>query len=132
MRVLKAICLLSLAAVPSLSPAADRMVPVHFARGTNSQAIKGTIRGYDGVDYTLSAKAGQTMRVDFKTGNGSAYINILAPGADQALFDGSISGNHFSAKLPSSGTYKVQVYMMRNAAWRNETASYNLRISVNG
>ena len=41
--------------------------PVHFADGTSSSNAKGTLVGYQIIDYTLGAKAGQTMTVYLKT-----------------------------------------------------------------
>jgi hypothetical protein len=34
------------------------------------------------------------------------------------------------AKLPADGEYKVQVYLMRNAARRNAVASYRLEMGL--
>ena len=71
------------------------------------------------------------VTVRMKTSNASNYFTVVAPGADSALFNsaGSADGA-FVGKLPSSGSYKVQAYLMRNAARRNATASYKLEISV--
>ena len=68
------------------------------------------------------------MQLD--AGNASAYFNIVAPGASEALYNGSISGNGTSFVIPSSGNYIVQVYLMRNAARRNETADFALTLYV--
>ena len=43
---------------------------------------------------------------------------------EEALFVGSVSGERFEASLPSAGEYRIRVYLMRNAARRNATASY--------
>jgi hypothetical protein len=72
------------------------------------------------------------MTVDFKSSNASAYFNITAKGADYALFNGSIMGNHFLGPLPADGEYTVQVYLMRNAARHNEVANYSLSLSLSG
>jgi len=72
------------------------------------------------------------MVVDFKTGNPSAYFNVTAPGADSAMFIGSTSGNRFDDELPADGVYTIRVYLMRNAARRNETAQYTLKVSIAG
>lgn len=121
---------LALLALPAAVLAADRTVPVRLAANASPQEFAGTIRGYNGIAYTFAARAGQVMSVTFITANKSAYINVLAPGADQALFNGSLSGDRFSGKLPISGVYKVQVYLMRNAARRNEHARYRLTLAL--
>ena len=127
-RTLAAHCLL--AAVPAMAQDAARTETVHFAKGTSSKTIKGSIKGYASVNYKVGVAAGQTLKVDFKPTNASAYFNITAPGADAAMFVGSTSGNSATVKIPSSGDYTVQVYLMRNAARRNETAAYTLTIAA--
>lgn len=107
-----------------------KIVPVQFANDTSSKTIKGSIRGYATVNYTVSARAGQTMTARLTTSNGSSYFNVTAPGADQALFNGSISGGRFSTTVPSTGIYTVQVYLMRSAARRSERANYVLNVAV--
>lgn len=70
------------------------------------------------------------MDVQLDTDNSSNYFNITAPGASEALFNGSISGNDTSLVVPSSGNYIIDVYLMRNAARRGETADYDLTLYV--
>ena len=55
-------------------------------RGVMSATFAGTIKGYQHVDYQVSAKAGQTLSVDLEASNASAYFNIMQSGADEALF----------------------------------------------
>jgi hypothetical protein len=112
--------------------AADRQETVHFARGKTSTTLSGTIRGYDGVRYTLGAVAGQTMSVLFKPGNRSCYMNVWAPNTDTAAFIGSTSGDEYSANLTASGDYAIQVYLMRNAARRNESCRYSAVVEITG
>lgn len=48
------------------------------------------------------------------TKHGATYFNILAPGQnEEAMFNGSTSGNQFEGVLPASGDCKIRVYMMR-------------------
>lgn len=126
---LATLCLL-VAAVPATAQDGARTETVHFAKGTSSKTIKGSIKGYASVNYKVGVAAGQTLKVDLKTSNASSYFNITAPGADAAMFVGSTSGSSAAVKIPSSGDYTVQVYLMRNAARRNETASYTLTIAA--
>lgn len=122
-----AVCAL---ATPLQALSKDRTEQVRFAPGTASKTIQSRIKGYDTAQYLLRARAGQHMTVSFKTSNASGYFNVSAPGAEEALFVGSVSGNDFSATLPASGEYRIQVYLMRNAARRNETADYTLTVKV--
>ena len=105
---------------------------VQFAHGKSSATVKGKIKGDESVNYRLGASAGQTMTVVLKPSNRSTYFNVIAPGADSAMFIGSTEGNKFSGSLPKSGDYIVQVYLMRNAARRNETSSYSIDFKVVG
>jgi hypothetical protein len=104
---------------------------VQFHRGANSATVEGSIKGYEGVDYVLGAKAGQSMNVSMATDNGANYFSIIAPGkADEAMFIGSTSGKQFEGVLPASGDYTVRVYLMRSAARRDEVANYRLEMII--
>ncbi len=105
---------------------------VQFKRGETGATIKGKIKGYQIVDYKVRAGAGQSMVVNFKPSNRSAYFNVMPAGSHVAMFVGSTSGNHFEANLPADGMYTIRVYLMRNAARRNETTNYTLEICIAG
>ena len=123
---------LTAAGLALVQPALAEQVVVSFAKGTSSQTLKGSIKGDQSRDYIVDARAGQTLTVDFKPSNASAYFNVIAPGADSAMFIGSTEGNRFSGPLTTSGRHTVQVYLMRNAARRNEVANYTITIGVTG
>lgn len=105
---------------------------VEFSRGQSSTTIRSSIRGYDGINYRVNVRGGQRLAVTMDSTNGSNYFNILGPDGGEALFNGSISGNFADVIVPASGDYVVQVYLMRNAARRNEQARFTLRIEVTG
>ncbi len=123
-----------LAVVPTFAHAATELEPrveqVPFDKGADSVKFNQSIKGPRTAQYRVSAKAGQILTVDLKPSNASAYFNITAKGADYALFNGSIMGNHFMGPLPVDGEYTVQVYLMRNAARRNEVAYYSLSTNL--
>jgi len=107
--------------------------PVQFKKGTRSATIEGSIKGGQTIDYTLRARAGQTMSVMLATKHGTNYFNVLPPGSnDEALFVGSSGGNEWTGVLPADGEYKVRVYLMRSAARRNEAANYTLKVGIAG
>lgn len=112
--------------------AQERNVRVEFGRGQSSTVIRGTVRGYEGANYRVNVRGGQRLAVTMESSNGSNYFNILGPGGGDALFNGSISGDFADIIVPDSGDYVVQVYLMRNAARRNEQARFTLRIEVTG
>jgi uncharacterized protein YraI len=105
---------------------------VQFKAGETGATLENSVKGDQSVDYTLLAKEGQSMVVTLETDNASNYFNIIAPGSDSAMFIGSSSGNRFEGTVPSTGTYRVQVYLMRNAARRDEVANYRLDIGISG
>ncbi len=117
----------------AMPAAAQQKTNVNFAKGASSATLKGSIKGDQDHSYLVTARAGQTLTVDFKPTNASAYFNILAPGSNgEAMFIGSTAGNRFSGPLAVSGAHTIQVYLMRNAARRNETANYTLTVGVKG
>jgi hypothetical protein len=133
MRSLIKTSLLSLALCGVMLTAAfaqARTETVRFPRGTSGTTIENTITGNESVRYSIGVSAGQTMDVELDTDNSSNYFNITAPGASEALFNGSVSGNSTSFVIPSSGNYIVDVYLMRNAARRGETANYDLTLYI--
>jgi hypothetical protein len=70
------------------------------------------------------------MVVEMTTTNASAYFNVWPPGADTAMFIGSTEGARFEGVLPASGDYRIQTYLIRNAARRGETADLRLTIAI--
>jgi hypothetical protein len=106
---------------------------ISFAKGASSATIKGSITGYQTIDYKVRAKAGQTMTASLKTNSSANYFNVLPPGSnDVAVFVGSTSGNEWNGTLEADGEYTVRVYLMRSAARRNEKASYTLTVGISG
>ncbi len=121
-----------LACLPASAAPGIQQKQVQFKKGETGATIKGTIKGDQTIDYQLRADAGQVMVVAFKPSNASAYFNVLPPSSEEAIFVGSSAGNSFSADLKTSGVYTIRVYLMRNAARRNESASYTLDVGVSG
>lgn len=105
---------------------------VTFCGGNNGTVIENSIRGSETVDYLLNAKAGQHMMVVLETSNAGNHFNVTPPGADSAMYTGSISGNTFEAKLPVDGDYSIRVYLTGDAARRNESAIYKLSLNIFG
>ncbi|KQM97788.1 hypothetical protein ASE85_12910 [Sphingobium sp. Leaf26] len=119
-------------AAPAVAQAPTRTERVVFARGASSITLRGMIRGYDTVDYVVSARAGQMMSVSLRAKNSSAYFNVLPARGSEAIFIGSTIGNQFDGRLKDNGGYRVRVYLMRNAARRGEIAAFSLMIGVSG
>lgn len=109
-----------------------RQETVATAAAEAGTVINGRIKGDESVDYLIAAAAGQRLSVDVSTSNDSLYFNILPQGSDEALFIGSTSGNVADISVPAAGTYVVRVYLMRNAARRDEAADFALGIGLFG
>jgi hypothetical protein len=118
-----------LAAGPAIADDVRRET-VHFSAGTSGSTINAQLKGYQSVEYTLGVTAGQKLSVQLDSSNSSLYFNVVAPGADAALYNSSIDGNGTTITIPSSGNYAIQVYLMRNAARRGEAANYALTLYV--
>jgi hypothetical protein len=103
---------------------------VQFAKGTSSKRIKGSIRGDQSRLFVVNVAAGQKMHVKLISSNASANFNVTSPGAEQAMFIGSSSGNEFNGMIPSSGDYQINLYLMRSAARRNKVANFSLTVSA--
>ncbi|WP_139556539.1 hypothetical protein [Methylotetracoccus oryzae] len=117
---------------PVLMAAESRVERVSFKAGAASATLKGAIKGDQTVDYVLAARAGQMMSVTLDTSNGANFFNVLPPGSDAAIANGSTLGNAWAGTLPVDGDYRVRVYLMRSAARRNEQARYTLTLEIAG
>lgn len=130
-----AMMVVTAAALP-LAPAAEAQTAkperVQFAKGKSSKVIKGTLKGDQSRSFLVNVRAGQTMTVKLVSKNSSANFNVTAPGAMEAMFIGSVSGNDFSEVIPSSGDYKIDLFLMRNAARRGEATSFTITIGAAG
>lgn len=112
--------------------AQERTKRISFASGRSSQTVRGQIVGYDGIDYLIRVSGGQRLAAEMRTDNRSSYFNILPFGADEALFIGSSQGDFADVIVPKSGDYVIRVYLMRNAARRDEVANFSLDVEVTG
>ncbi len=128
-----ALAIAALLAVPlaPLQAADGRVERIGFAGGATSTTIKGKVQGYHYVDYVFRAGAGQTLSVDLKKSNSQNYFNLIPPGAEAAMFIGSI-GENFKGVLPADGDYTIRVYLMRAAARRHESSRYTLTVALAG
>lgn len=119
-------------AAPALAADNVTTVPVQFAKGTSSAQIKRTFTGYDTILYTVMAKQGQQMTVKI-AGSSNANFNVFGPGATPGMSNAlgsGYKGNDWSAKLPATGKYTVQVFQMRATARRGTKVPHTLTVSV--
>ncbi|MCK3654294.1 hypothetical protein A4G19_00480 [Pasteurellaceae bacterium Macca] len=97
-------------------------------RATDVQHLSGQVKGYQVVKRHFHAKKGQSLNISMASSNRSAYFNLTAPNKDSAFFNGSMSDNQFEGIASATGKYTIDIYLMRNAARRNEKADFRLEI----
>lgn len=134
-KLLALIAVLAVTAVaqPTTVSAASQTRAVQFAKGTSAATIKGSVKGYDTMDYTLRAAEGQVMTVSMKAAHPGAFFNVLPPGSkDAAIHIGSAAGNEWTGTLEAAGTYTVRVYLMRNEARRGVQSGFTLNVGIAG
>lgn len=111
-------------------PAAD---PAPMTQSAPKELLyKDTLKGYATKEYLFSVSEGQHANINLHTNNLSNYFNVTHVGSESAIFIGSIRGAHFEQTFSAAGDYKVLVYLMRNAARRDETAQFELQIRLSG
>jgi hypothetical protein len=122
--------ILALALIPTLAGAEDavKVSRVGFRDGLAS--LRGSVAGYETRDYVFPVGAGESITMRLKSNNGSNYFNLTSPGAQEALFIGSTSGDSYRGVAPVSGDYTARVYLMRSDARRGAKANYVLTIAL--
>lgn len=125
-------------AMAGAGPAGDgpKEAVVHFPAGSSGTTLTGSITGREYFDYVLGARKGQTMNVSLDVGrtdgDGVVYFNILPPGSNgEAIFVGSMAPDRTaSVTLPTSGDYRIRLYLMGNDRDTGKTVSYSLGVSI--
>lgn len=118
---------LVLAALPASADDVTRNV--RFAPGRDNAVLSGSITGYDTATYLLDVRAGQRLIVAMSASNGQNYFNVTGPGGT-SLFVGSVSGDNYSGNVRRTGTYRIDVYLMRAAARRGESSRFRLSVTI--
>lgn len=129
------VALCTAALLAAVLPARAKTARLSFPKGSTGTTVKGTIAGEVDAAFLLGAAKGQRLQVVLTSDNDGAYFNVFEPGkgpGDAALFIGSTGGSTFEGTLPATGDYTVQVYLVRSAARRRETARYTLAVQVTG
>jgi hypothetical protein len=103
-------------------------------RDSGKRLERGSIRGYDDVQYQVSTDAAGVLRIALKSVVGSNLFNVYGPGAvpgkDEALFKGASAGTNAEVPVDKPGDYLIQVFLMRNAARRGTTSRYTLSVEL--
>ena len=96
----------------------------------DNRNIDGHISGSETREYPVNIKQGQAVNVLLSSANKNTHFNLLPPKGEEAVHNGTVSGNQYTGVAKHSGEYRVRVYLLDAAAKRNETAKYNLKIST--
>jgi hypothetical protein len=99
----------------------DRVIPkrIRFTRGRTTAVIKDTVRLCTSHEYTLRARAGQTMSVHLATGSRTSFTIQ----GQQGVLEGADGVNDWSGELPDSGAYTI-------AIGTDATANYTLEVTI--
>jgi hypothetical protein len=105
-------------AVPQVVAAQERMETLRMRPGATQTTVRGIVFGPISASYRLEARAGQRMSLDLNSRNTFLYFNVLDPrgraiAREQTRWDG---------RLPASGLYTIQIYLVRAEARRNRPA----------
>ena len=114
--------------MPQVAAAQDRVETLRMRPGTTQTTVRGIVFGPISASYRLEARAGQRMSLDLNSRNTFLYFNLLDPrgrtiAREQTQWDG---------RLPASGVYTVQIYLVRAEARRNRPAPFSLSVAIFG
>ena len=124
----KLLTIFALAVMAQAVKAGQHQVVFDPQSSTQRVEFEQQITGNEFNDYLVNGNAGDILNVTLTPSNLSNNFNILPVGSSKAVFIGSIEGHYVKHQLAKDGDYIVRVYLMRNAARRNETSSYKLTI----
>lgn len=118
--------------LPGWASAADALRREHvaLAEGAAPTVLRAKIRGRETAEYKVDVPEGARLRATLASKNLSGYFNVSAEGSSDAVFVGARDGARFLATRPGASGYTITVYLMRNAARRNETANYVLTLGL--
>jgi hypothetical protein len=97
------------------SPPPPQPERIQFAPDAVSAAVEGTLADNGSRVYILQALAGQTLVIDVSpAGSG---ITISVRGADGVILGWVTAGTRFTAELPSTQDYHIDLTAPANAGW---------------
>lgn len=115
-------------AMPQVAAAQERVETLRMRPGATQTTVRGIVIGRIGATYRLEARAGQRMSLTLNSRNTFLYFNVIDPrgrtiAREQSQWDG---------RLPNSGIYQIQIYLLRAEARRNVPAPFSLDVSIAG
>ena len=106
---------------------------VEFPDGSGTAKVEGTVKGYESVEYQVTAGAGQQLTIALTSDNASTYYNLYAPGdipgESTAVHIAARDGLDYQGALEATGDYTIQLFLIRAAARRAEESAYTLSVA---
>jgi hypothetical protein len=126
--ILFTISLLSGSATPARAQGGGKAEPkrIEFTRGTDSTAIKDSIRRTEEDEYVFSAREGQKITISLTPAAPKSALLRLRKGAD-VLSSWGFDGTGWSGTAPATGDYLVTVLAAPRAPRR---ITYTLRLAI--
>jgi hypothetical protein len=122
-----AVVILTVAGVLDLSLAnGARQLSVVTVNGESRVTIGDTLTGHQTLEYKLGIGPRQHVVMALEAGDTSAF-DLMAPGQAEAFFNSAAQGNRFEGDLAEAGSYTIRVYLLDDAARRNEPVSFTLK-----
>ncbi len=90
--------------------------------------LPGVLEGATPREYTLTAGPGDRLTITLEAESASAYFDLLPPGTEVALHNGSVAGDRFEGTLPQPGTYTVRLYLLGAARDEGRRVAYDLSL----
>ncbi len=94
--------------------------------GGYTNSYSGQITGNGVVQYGLETRPFQRMTVTLDTNNPSSQMNVFKDGNAQPLYAGSARQNVCTFRFERGASYRVLIYLTRDAAQRGESARFTL------
>ena len=89
--------------------------------------IGDSLTGHQALEYKLGIGPGQHVIMMLGADDTSAAFNLTAPEQAEAFFNSATQGNRFEGDLAEAGTYTIRVYLLDEAARRNEPVDFTLK-----
>lgn len=107
----------------------NRELRVETVNGESRITIRDAVAGARSLDYKFGIASSQRVVVTFETDNSGSHFDLAAPGkSGEAFFVGARDGNRFEGDLTEAGNYTIHVYLTADAAHRNETANFTIKV----
>lgn len=130
LRLAKLLMMAAWLAVASVPPALaqESIETLRFRPGAESTTVRGVVAGRIGVSYRVDARSGQRMSVNLKASNRFLYFNVIDPRGRTVAREQT----RWSEQLRASGTFRIQIYLLRAEARRNIFAPFTLEVRLGG